>query len=133
MQENENDISPEGSSIQVFFHPQCECGEVDDELIERIETIVNTMINGNKQYFFSYINASNAQGHFNQFESLKAIEIKQLVVLYRSYIFEDAIEVENVLLNDYKDDVNNRNIRNHPKRIINGGNDEYYVYMAVTE
>ena len=133
MQENTNNISLEDSSIQVYFHPQCENGEVDDELIERIEAIVNTIIKGNKQYLFSYINDSNAQGHFKLYENIKAIETKQIVVFYRSFIIGDATEVENILINDYKDDTNNRNIRNQPKRIINGGNDEYYVYIVIAD
>lgn len=126
------DISQENSNIHVYFHPQCEHGEVDDELIERIEKLVTDLIIGNKQYLFSYINASNAKGHFKQFESINSIEIKQIVVLYRSEFIEDATEVENILISDYKIDENNRNIRNKPKRIINGGNDEYYVYIATT-
>jgi hypothetical protein len=60
-------------------------------------------------------------------------ETKQIVVLYRSFIIGDATEVENILINDYKDDTNNRNIRNQPKRIINGGNDEYYVYIVIAD
>ena len=133
MQENTNNISLEDSSIQVYFHPQCENGEVDDELTERIEAIVNTIIKGNKQYLFSYINDSNAQGHFKLYENIKVIETKQIVVLYKSFIIGDATEVENILINDYKDDTNNRNIRNQPKRIINGGNDEYYVYIVIAD
>jgi hypothetical protein len=54
-------------------------------------------------------------------------------VLYKSFIIGDATEVENILINDYKDDTNNRNIRNQPKRIINGGNDEYYVYIVIAD
>jgi hypothetical protein len=127
--ENQEVILPD-SKIIIEFVLDKNNEDVDDELIEKIEHLINSKLNNSTTFHLGYINSSNAETYFLNYDKYPELSIKKILIFHSTFSVEDATEILGILLNDYADDPRIRNVRNQEKKIIDGGNDEFYTYVA---
>ena len=120
--------NPSNSKIQVLNYPLLEGSfeGVKERCIREIQKLIST----GRNFVIGHSSLKRARPRFKDYEKHRGLDVNEIFLIFRCFSKVDAHRMEGFLIDLFKANPNNRNIRSERNIKDKVNNDEYFVYLA---